>query len=144
MTPVLSGRWQTRFYVMTVFGIPVTLIFALIWQTPIPLFLSLAYVLLIGLVLDLVWNWIPNRRWENDFPPVLHVASGAIEGAVFWILHSTIGLPFIPTDLPFNRFLLHYCTVFFVVFCAIWGLMKVMHPWWRFHGGRLFTEPEYE
>ncbi|MEO1646093.1 MAG: hypothetical protein AAFR67_12965 [Chloroflexota bacterium] len=137
MTPVLIGRWQTRSFMMLVFGIPISLLFGIAWGTPLIPVLALLYVLDIGLVLDVIWDWVQRRRWENDFPPVLHVATGAIEGTVFWLLLQSIGLPFIPASLPFARFLLHYCTVFFVIFCVLWGLMKVLFPWWRFQGGRL-------
>lgn len=144
MTPVLVGRWQTRTFMMLTFGIPISIIFAIIWQDMITPFMALSYILIIGLVLDIAWNWVQGRRWENDFPPVLHAATGAIEGLLFWVLAKTITLPLIPVELSLHRFLAHYCSIFIVIFFVLWSLMKVLFPWWRFHGGRIFTQAPYE
>lgn len=137
MTPTLLGRWQTRTFLMIFCGVPVTLFFALLWRNPLAPFLLLLYVLLLGLLLDPLWHLIQRKRWENDWPPVLHVLSGIIEGAAIWLLIATIGLPFIPRDLSIIRFLMHYGATFFAIFCVLWGPMKILFPWWRFRGGRL-------
>lgn len=137
MTPILLGRWQTRIFLMTSFGVLVTALFG--WSigdflTP---FVILGYVLIIGLYADVFYDVVQRNRWDHDWPPVLHFASGIFEGAVMWLLIVLLPLPGVPENMPFGTFLTHYTLVWVVLFAVMWGPMKIFFPWWRFRGGRI-------
>jgi NADH:ubiquinone oxidoreductase subunit 6 (subunit J) len=135
MTPVLAGRWQTRTFLMWTVGAFVTLIFGALYDNFVTPFALLFYVWLIGMVSDVLFNVIQKRRWEHDWTPLQHVLSGIYEGAVIWLLTRVIALPGVAADLTFAQFLAHYVTVFVAIFIAMWGLMKILFPNWRFNGG---------
>lgn len=137
MTPTLIGRWQTRTFLMWTFGLLVTLGFGMYFNdmaTPLAL---LGYVYLIGMVGDFLYNAVQNMRWDYDYPPFMHVITGILEGAVIWILVQLVDLPFVAPNLSLQNFLLHYCTVFAVIFAVVWGPMKIMFVQWRYRGGRI-------
>lgn len=135
MTPVLQGRWQTRTFLMATIGVVVTALFAYAYndyQTP---FALLFYVWLVGLAMDTVYNVIQKKRWEHDWIPLQHILTGALEGALLWIVSRVVSLPGVADDLTFVKFIAHYSTVFVFIYAVMWGPMKVLFPQWRFRGG---------
>ncbi len=139
MTPILLGRWQSRIVLMGLFGSLVTILFG--WSigdltTP---FFILGYVLILGLLFDIAYDTIQKKRWDRDWPPLLHFASGVVEGAAIWMLIQLALLPGVSDTLSFDVFLVHYGLVWAAVFAILWGPMKVFFPSWRFDGGLVMS-----
>ena len=159
MTPTLQGRWQTRLLLMTLFGIPITLIFAQIYgNTRVP-FALLGYVSLCGLGWDIVYSYVQSWRWNRDWPPLFALYAGLWEGSCLFVL-TQVALPLIvqthiaqfymmtpamsllpgiPLGVTIGRFWLHYGTVFGVTWLASMGLLQVLLPHWRYRGGQWMT-----
>jgi len=131
MTPVLIGRWQTRFLLFGTVGLLVTLIFA--WFYGIMPLVVLAYVFGIGLVWDFLYDKAQiHLRWDQDWPPLFQLISGIVEGIVIWLL-ILFGLG---PDVHFDIFVLHYSAVWLAVFLGTQGPLRILFPRWRYHGGR--------
>ena len=144
MTPTLMGRWQTRLILLGTIGLAVTLIFGRLvddYTTPLTL---LGYVLVIGFVWDMFYDYMQTLRWDQDWPPVLQLATGIIEAAFLWgliLVGDQIGwlggtLPRIAPSLSVGLFLTHYTLVWVTTFLATQGVLRIIFPRWRFHGGK--------
>lgn len=137
MTPILTGRWQTRVAMLGTLGVLVTALFYLAYRGG-PFFLILGYVLAFGLVWDVIYIAVQKLRWERDWPTVFQVANGIIEGALIYVLIATTGLPGIkPGSVTLGVFVAQYGLVWLTTFLWVQGPMRVVLPWWRFRGGRL-------
>lgn len=140
MTLTLAGRWQTRFFLLTVGGIPVTAVFAWLFGTLTP-FALLGYVLLFGLGWDTLYNVLQTWRWNRDWPPLFAWLTGLWEGAFLWAVLNLlwaagITLPGIAAGGGYGRFAVHYLAVFSITWVASLGLMPILFPRWRFRGGQ--------
>jgi hypothetical protein len=136
MTPVIRGRWETRIYLLALVGIPISIAFAFFFGdlSPLPL---LVYLLGIGCALDLVYDLYQRFRWDSDWPPVLHLLSGILEGALLWTLIHNVNVPVVNPGITLEQFTMHYATTWIAIFIVLWGPMKILYPRWRFLGGRL-------
>ncbi|MCB9099982.1 MAG: hypothetical protein H6632_10605 [Anaerolineales bacterium] len=147
MTPTLWGRWQTRLLLLSTVGLLITLGFGVLfgnWVTPLAL---LGYVLLLGLVWDVVYQGVQSLRWDRDWPPLFMAAGGLLEALLLWglvkadVLWAGLGLtgpPGVSPELTLMQFALHYGTVFVVMFSLMLGPMRVIFLQWRFRGGQFF------
>ena len=135
MTPTLIGRWQTRIVTFATLGVIVTAIFALLGDGPF--FAVLGYVVLFGLVWDVVWIGLQQLRWDRDWPAAFQVATGIWEGIFVYAVASLVILPGIPHEIPPTTFIAHYGLVWLTIFVWVQGPMRVILPFWRFHGGRV-------
>ena len=145
MTPTLYGRWQTRFFLMLVLGVPITTLFALrspVWNIP---FILLGYALILGFSWDVLYDFLMKWRWNRDWPPVFAFLAGGVEGAFLWMLTKTTleRLPpqqsillGIPTTLRLTDFWTHYGAVWITLFFASLCLMHILTPRWRYRGGQ--------
>jgi hypothetical protein len=81
MVPTLKGRWSTRILLFLWIGVPITFLFSLFVAGPgssrLPLiglhydilpFQILSLLLIVGLILDPVYFYIQQFRWERDWP----------------------------------------------------------------------------
>ena len=130
MTPTIWGRWQTRLFLLTTIGFPITVGFVLLFRTPIPLLL-LAWVFALGIGWDVLYDRLQQRRWDHDWPPTLQLAAGIAEMIVVGILLYT----FIGNAPAIWQFLLHYWSVWVATFIASQSLMRLIFPRWRYYGG---------
>lgn len=143
VTPTLPGRWQTRLFVLVAIGVPVTLVFTLLFDDPgvsrSVFFRVLAYVLVFGLAWDVVFILAQRLRWDRDWPAAFQLGAGVLEGLVLWLIIDSAGLPGIAAgSVPFwSRFLPHYGLVWLAGFLWVQGPMRVLSTTWRFDGGRL-------
>jgi hypothetical protein len=137
MTPTLFGRWQTRILLLGSYGLLVTLFF--VWRyegsyTPLAL---LGYVIVFGLVWDVLYQWTQRFRWDSDWPPAFQLMAGIIEAAFLWLLIQILGEQLPGVDpLSFGRFAAHYWSVWTVAFLLSQGPMRIWFPRWRFNGGQ--------
>jgi hypothetical protein len=137
LTPTLSGRWQTRFLLLTTLGAPLTFIFGYLSSDFVTPFALLGYVLLLGFLWDIVYNALQALRWDRDWPPLFFVIGGFFEGLFLWDLTYFIALPGVDPQLTFGRFAAHYGAVFLFTLVVMLGPLKVIFLRWRFRGGRL-------
>lgn len=145
MIPSLTGRLQTRVFVMLVIGIPWTLVVTPVLPMPedpfgetIPLaeryevtFVAWAVALGFGLVWELAYHWWQQRRWDRDFPSIYFLAAGLWE--------------FVPVALVVQALYEPPVAAIVVMFFGMWvlnwlflqGPIRVLVPRWRFRGGRV-------
>ena len=145
MTPTLMGRWQTRFLLFGTVGVLVTLIFGRIYQDHMTLLAVLSYLLLIGFLWDILYNYLQSWRWDQDWPPLFQLFCGIVEGMFIWILmllweqfhwFGSPHLPCVAPELTFALFVAHYIIVWLMIFVATQGLLRIIFPRWRYHGGQ--------
>ena len=80
MTPTLFGRWQTRLLLLATVGILITIPFSE------PIYFSvLAYIAILGLFWDVVYDFLQKFRWDRDWPGVYQLLA-AIWEAIFLLL----------------------------------------------------------
>jgi hypothetical protein len=146
MTPTLYGRWQTRFLLLSTIGLVDTLLIGRFvtqpdYTTPLAL---LGYVLVFGLGWDWLYMDLQSFRWDHDWPPVFQLAAGLWEGVFVWgcvqliLVWQPFGLSQLPGVVPalsFSIFLTHYASVWITTFLASQGILRIVFPRWRFHGG---------
>jgi hypothetical protein len=146
MTLTLPGRWQTRFFLFLIAGIPVTLVFASRYTDFVTHFAILAYLLALGLGWDVLYQRLQRRRWNRDWPAYFQFFGGLLEGALlFWLIQWTRstglptpqGLPGISPALRDGAFVVYYFSLWLVVFLGSQGPLRVLFPRWRQRGGRL-------
>ncbi|MBP7998294.1 MAG: hypothetical protein KA314_03290 [Chloroflexi bacterium] len=140
MTPTLRGRWETRFFLLTVLGLPLTAFFAWLYHDLTP-FILLGYVLFFGLAWDGIYYGLQSRRWNRDWPPLFALMGGFWEGIFLWgIIRLAVAqrgyLPGVSPLLTGGQFVAHYGTVFFITFAASYSLLPLLFPRWRFRGGQ--------
>lgn len=132
MTPTLSGRWQTRSLLTLLLGLPISIAFATLYSSPLPIVI-LWWVLFFGFGWDFIYHQLQQWRWDHDWPPVLQLTAGIAEA--LWLTLLLYGLPFInpPTLL---QFIIHYSVVWLAIFFAGQSVMRIIFPRWRFRGGQ--------
>ena len=141
MTPTLRGRWETRFFLLTILGVPLTALFAWAYGDTVTPFALLGYVLLFGWAWDLIYYALQTSRWNRDWPPLFTLLTGIWEGLFLWGLVNLfwgqgVTMPGVGAGLTFGRFVAHYGTVFIVTWVASHTLLPLLFPRWRFRGGQ--------
>lgn len=141
MVPTLNGRIQTRIAVLAVVGGLWTLLITPLLPDGAPLsasyratFQILLLAIGLGVLWELLYHFIQQFRWEKDWPTFLGLVTVVNEGLLIWILIKTTD---IGPDVGFGSFLLHFLTVWIVVWLVVNGPMRIPFVRWRFLGGRL-------
>jgi hypothetical protein len=154
MLPTLKGRWLTRILLFLWIGVPVTLVFSLLiaepggdrlpfvgWRYDILPFQVLSLLLIVGLVLDPVYIYFQQFRWERDWPFAFQFFFSIVEfvivlGLIWW---GALDFTRSPLDLhtPESYLLitLHFACVFIPSFIALLGFVQIFMIRWRFKGG---------
>ena len=138
MTPTLMGRLQTRVFVTVVVGLPwsVLLSFVLPGVDITAMVLIVAAMGVIGLVWELAYHWLMGFRWEKDWPSLLGLVTGVNEGALLAVLLALGVVPGVAVGPALWVFVVHFVTVWLLIWGWLQGPMKIVHPRWRFRGGR--------
>ena len=141
MTPTLRGRWETRFFLLTFLGVPLTALFAWIYSNAVTPFALLAYVMLFGWGWDLIYYALQTGRWNRDWPPFFTLLTGIWEGLFLWgvinfFWRQGMTMPGVGVALTDGQFVAHYGTVFLVTWVASHTLLPLLFPRWRFRGGQ--------
>ncbi|GIJ51885.1 hypothetical protein Val02_87710 [Virgisporangium aliadipatigenens] len=132
MVPILFGRIQTRLFLLATVGSLVTLALTPVLPGLRASFVVLAAVAVLGIAWECVYHLIMQFRWEKDWPSLFGLLTGVSEGIVVWLLLPLIGL-----RPPVWAFVLHFTTVWIIVWLVANGPMRVPFLRWRFRGGRL-------
>lgn len=136
MTPTLLGRWQTRLLLFAIIGSLVSLPFFLLTANNPIFFILLAYIAAIGLVWDVLYNYLQQYRWDRDWPAAMQLLSGLWEGIFFAFLFKLVPLPGVAQGMPLWLYAVHYSLVWLAIFVVSQSLMRVIFPRWRFNGGQ--------
>lgn len=147
MVPTLSGRIQTRLFLLLAIGIPWTLI-----VTPIAphhpgagighlyetTFWVLAEVIIVGCVIwEPLYHGLMQFRWEKDWPIMFILLEGIPEGLVAYGLLHAIGPHPHPAAATTGTFLVDFVVLWILVWLAAIGPMRVLFHRWRFRGGQI-------
>lgn len=154
MLPTLKGRWLTRILLFLWIGLPVTFVFSLLIAEPdsarLPFlglrfeilpFQVLSLLLIVGLILDPVYYYLQQFRWERDWPFafqffVLIVEFVIVLGLIWW---GALDFSQSPLDLhtteSYLLITLHFACVFIPSFIAVLGFIQIFMIRWRFKGG---------
>lgn len=142
MTPTLAGRWQTRLILFLFVGLPVTLLYSLYldfeddgFYDP---FVFLTALLIVGLILDPVYNYIQRFRWDNDWPFAFFVFFTFIEFLItLGLLNAGLLDPFLTYRIGNDTALVHFSWVLFFSFVSVLAFIQVFLIRWRFKGGEI-------
>ncbi len=146
MVPTLSGRIQTRLFLLAIVGVPWTLIVSVIApHNPGSLahlyqvtFWVLAEVAVVGcLAFEPIYHVLMQFRWEKDWPIMFFLFEAIPEGVVAYFLLKQIGPSPTPAVATTATFLTQFPTVWFLVWLTAIGPMRVIVPRWRFRGGQV-------
>ena len=137
MTPTLFGRWQTRIFLFAIVGALITLPFAILTEDR-TYFIILLYVAILGLIWDILYNFLQKLRWDRDWIGIFQLLSGIWEAIFLFILIKLLGIPGIDKDIAFTSFAFHYSCVWLGIYTASQTLMRILFPRWRFWGGQIF------
>lgn len=141
MTPTLSGRIQTRLFLLTTVGGIWTLLvtpllpgvdrLSVAYQVT---FLALAIVAIVGIGWELLYHLLQQFRWEKDWPTLFSLVTGIPEGLVTWLILRQL----VETGLVTGaQFTIHFTTTWVLVWLVANGPMRIVALRWRFQGGRL-------
>lgn len=149
MTPTLTGRWQTRILLYLFIGLPITLLYAFYlrnwtWPPETDPFVFLTFLLMIGLLLDILYIQIQRFRWDQDWPFIFQFFSMIFEFVVAYLLMELFvfsfdfGVWFFPNgSIPIETASTHFALVFVPSFIALLGFVQIFLVRWRFKGGEL-------
>ena len=102
-------------------------------------FLILAYVIVIGFLWDIIYQFIQSFRWDRDWPHSFQFIAGIVEGVAIWFLIKWNILPWLnPEDITLVSFLVHYGLIFLVTYLTTKGPLQILFPRWRFQGGQFW------
>lgn len=164
MVPTLSGRLQTRIFLVVVVGG----IWTLIITPVVRLFVDtgemgdvglgdvyqvtyavLAIVLVLGIIWELIYHALMQFRWEKDWPTLFGWVTVVNEGIVAYLVAKnvvavdpteTVGAAewrYLLNGLTVPPFLVHFLTTWFVINIFANYYMAVLFIRWRFRGGRI-------
>jgi hypothetical protein len=154
MLPTLKGRWLTRILLFLWIGVPITFIFSLLvagprspslpfagWHYDTLPFQILSLLLLVGLILDPVYIYFQQFRWERDWPFAFQFFFSIVEfvivlALVWWgVLDFTRPASQLHTSENYLLFTIHFACVFIPSFTALLGFVQIFMIRWRFKGG---------
>ncbi len=147
MVPTLSGRIQTRLFLLAIIGIPWTALISVIGPhvTGAPLhevfettYWVLAEVAIVGSIFwEPLYHGVMQFRWEKDWPIMFSLLEGIPEGILAYVLLREFGPMPHPPAVTTATFLTQFIPLWVLVWLVAIGPMRVLVPRWRFRGGRL-------
>jgi hypothetical protein len=144
MVPTLTGRIQTRIFMLLTVGVIVTAIITPLLGIPGSLsaaykttYIILATVLVIGILWELLYHLLMQWRWEKDWPSLFGLVTGIPECIVIWFLLAAKVVPGIKTAPPLSAYLVDFIVVWLCVWLVTQGPMRIPFIRWRFFGGRI-------
>ncbi len=142
MTPSLSGRIQTRIFLLATVGGLWTLLVTPLLPGDAALgdmyavtYRALLVITVVGVGWELVYHALQQIRWEKDWPTLFGLLTGINEGMVAWIVLLAI----LPDRLAVTvaQYVILFSTTWVLVWLVANGPMRVVFLRWRFRGGRL-------
>lgn len=140
MIPTLSGRIQTRIFLLIVIGIPWTLILTPFLPTGggrnaptlgemyATTFGVLGLVAVFGAVLwEPLYHLLQQLRWEKDWPVVF---------VLFSAIPEVILLALIVRNVPLSALLIHFLSTWILMWLVLIGPIRLLVRW-RYRGGQI-------
>ncbi len=147
MTMTLGGRLQTRLVLLSSVGLVWTFAVSSLLPRPESVALRAAFritlassvaMTILGFIWELVYHALQQLRWDKDWPPLLGLATGAVEVVPIWFILR--GLDILPDGCAV-LFASHFATTWIVVWLFTLGPLAVVAPRWRFEGGGFSRRP---
>ncbi len=149
MIPTLSGRIQTRIFLILFIGIPWTLIItpvlphspgASLSSTYKATFSALAIVLVVGVFFwEMLYHFLQQYRWEKDWPVMFTFFEVINEAWLAYFLFDKLNIAkhtdFAATN---STFWIHVISTWMIMWLFVLGPIKIFFIRWRFNGGRIF------
>jgi hypothetical protein len=139
----LNGRIQTRVFLLVVLGSLWTLLLTPVLPTGASLgpsyaatFSVLLVVTVLGVLWEFVYHGLQQFRWEKDWPTLFGLVTIVPEGLLVWFLFAGGAVPWVDS-LSGAAFLIHFVSVWLIVWLVANGPMRVPFIHWRIRGGRL-------
>ena len=143
MLPTLSGRIQTRIFLIVVVGGLWALIISPLLPgrgTTAEKYLAMYEILLVVVVLGVLWEFVYHGlqqfRWEKDWPTFFGLLLGIPEGLLAFVVIRS-GVLDAAADVSAAAFVIGFGTTWLVTWLFVNGPMRVLSVHWRFRGGRL-------
>jgi hypothetical protein len=146
MVPTLSGRIQTRIFLLVVIGVPWTLLISLVAPAQPgasvahvyeATFFVLAEVIVVGcLFWEPLYHLLMQFRWEKDWPIMFILLEGIPEGVLAYVLLRAVG-PHPHPGATTATFLVDFIPLWIAVWLAAIGPLRVLFHRWRFRGGQI-------
>ncbi|MGC9962594.1 MAG: hypothetical protein ABSE47_11925 [Acidimicrobiales bacterium] len=147
MLPTLSGRIETRLFLLALIGIPWTALISVVGPTASGSHLAsvfettywvLAEVAIVGSVFwSPLFHFLMQFRWEKDWPIMFSLLQGIPEGVLAYVLLHTVGPMPHPPAATTATFLLEFVPLWVMGWLTAIGPMRVLVPRWRYRGGRI-------
>lgn len=147
MVPTLNGRIQTRVFLLLVVGIPWTVIISPalprksggtlggMYETT---FFVLGTVIVVGcLFWEPLYHGLMQFRWEKDWPIGFFLLEGIPEAIIAYVILKNIGPSPTPPAAGLPAFVIHFATLWILVWLTAVGPLRVPFHRWRFRGGRI-------
>ncbi len=143
MLPTLSGRIQTRIFVIVVIGG----LWALVIGPFLPgggttsdnyraMYEILLIVVVLGIGWEVLYHVLQQFRWEKDWPTLFGLVLGVPEGLLAYAVAQTGVLEYADAASA-AAFAIGFSTTWLVTWLFVNGPMRVLTVHWRFRGGRL-------
>jgi hypothetical protein len=144
--PTLSGRIQTRLFLLATVGLVVTALIVPVlpgagaaalsdrYRTGLVVLVSVA---VLGVCWELLYHFLMQFRWEKDWPTLFGLITLVPEGLLLWGLLELDAVPGITAAPAASAFWIHFTAVWLAVWLVANGPMRVPFIRWRFRGGRL-------
>ena len=143
MVPTLSGRIQTRiFLIVCIGGLWALAIGPLLpgqgslgqkYQT---MYEILLIVVVLGIGWEFVYHGLQQFRWEKDWPTLFGLLVGIPEGVVAYLVARSGALAS-SEHVSVAAFIVGFGTTWLLTWLVVNGPMRVLSVHWRFRGGRL-------
>ncbi len=141
MTPTLNGRLQTRWFLLLVVGVPWTVVVgpfllpfaggASLAEVYVVAWLAVALVGLLGMAWEVVYHLLMQLRWEKDWPTLFGLLTGVNELVGLVVALAILGAP-----VSFAT-VLHFGSLWVLIWVVANGPLRVVLPRWRYQGGRV-------
>lgn len=137
MTPTLTGRLQTRSFLALLAGLPAALLVtAALDEVKLGGALAMLLVItLLGLLWEVGYHRLQQRRWDRDWPAVFRLAGGLPEALVAWPVLTLTGL----MPRSFGSYAIFFAVTWVATWLAQQGPLQVLLPHWRHQGGRIIA-----
>ncbi len=140
MTPTYLGRVQTRLFLLLVVAVPWTALIVPLLPGPTGPTYRVAYaavfcVGLFGIAWEALYHGLQQFRWDKDWPILLGLLVGINEGIAVYLALDAGFLAVGPINT--TAFVIHFATVWTLLWLTANGPMRVVFIRWRFRGGRL-------
>lgn len=140
MTPSLLGRIQSRLIFGVVSGTFFGLILSQVFDASIMnIIYTLFLVLAIGSVLDLGYNKMQKKRWDQDWPPIYFLLAAALEFVISTVVLklSSGNLGIVQLQYSGEVFGWHFWLTWVGMMLLMFQLCHIFDPEYRYNGGKL-------